>query len=72
MGRTPTPAPTAETITMTRTSHPAAASPACGLSVRRTVHDASGRLLAVTDLAFPGWDRVTFHREPEAIAFRVS
>ncbi|MFJ8209588.1 GntR family transcriptional regulator [Streptomyces sp. NPDC096033] len=63
---------TAETITMTRTSHPAAASPACGLSVRRTVHDASGRLLAVTDLAFPGWDRVTFHREPEAIAFRVS
>ncbi|MFF4366942.1 GntR family transcriptional regulator [Streptomyces sp. NPDC001594] len=63
---------TAETITMTRTSHPAGASPACGLSVRRTVHDASGRLLAVTDLAFPAWDRVTFHREPEAIAFRVS
>ncbi|MFD8148711.1 GntR family transcriptional regulator [Streptomyces sp. NPDC059708] len=63
---------TAETITMTRTTHPAAASPACGLSVRRTVHDAAGRLLAVTDLAFPGWDRVTFHREPEAIAFRVS
>ncbi|RPF43999.1 GntR family transcriptional regulator [Streptomyces sp. Ag109_G2-6] len=63
---------TAETITMTRTSHPAAASPACGLSVRRTVHDASGRLLAVTDLAFPAWDQVTFHREPEAIAFRVS
>ncbi|MFJ8159688.1 GntR family transcriptional regulator [Streptomyces sp. NPDC096136] len=63
---------TAETITMTRTSHPAAVSPACGLSVRRTVHDASGRLVAVTDLAFPAWDRVTFHREPEAIAFRVS
>ncbi|MFH7599649.1 GntR family transcriptional regulator [Streptomyces racemochromogenes] len=63
---------TAETITMTRTSHPVAASPARGLSVRRTVHDASGRLLAVTDLAFPGWDRVTFHREPEALAFRVS
>ncbi|MEW1639723.1 GntR family transcriptional regulator [Streptomyces sp. NPDC093801] len=63
---------TAETITMTRTSHPAAVSPACGLSVRRTVHDASGRLVAVTDLAFPAWDRVTFHREPAAIAFRVS
>ncbi|MET8297705.1 GntR family transcriptional regulator [Streptomyces sp. NPDC005180] len=64
---------TAETITMTRTSHPAGASPACGLSVRRTVRDASGRLVAVTDLAFPGgWDRVTFHREPEATAFRVS
>ncbi|MFF4578673.1 GntR family transcriptional regulator [Streptomyces sp. NPDC001389] len=62
---------TAETITMTRTSHPAGVSSACGLSVRRTVHDASGRLVAVTDLAFPAWDRVTFHREPEAIAFRV-
>ncbi|MFF5705063.1 GntR family transcriptional regulator [Streptomyces sp. NPDC012794] len=62
---------TSETITMTRTSHPAAA-PACGLSVRRTLHDGSGRLLAVTDLAFAGWDRLTFHREPEAIAFRVT
>ncbi|MFJ3876158.1 GntR family transcriptional regulator [Streptomyces sp. NPDC090077] len=63
---------TSETITMTRTSHPAGAAPACGLSVRRTVHDGSGRLLAVTDLAFTDWDRLTFHREPEAIAFRVT
>ncbi len=53
----------AETITMTRTTHPPAASPACGLTVRRTLHDASGRLLAVTDLAFPTWDRLTFHRD---------
>ncbi|MEJ8640476.1 GntR family transcriptional regulator [Streptomyces sp. MS1.HAVA.3] len=53
----------AETITMTRTTHPPAASPACGLTVRRTLHDASGRLLAVTDLAFPSWDRLTFHRD---------
>lgn len=63
---------TSETITMTRTSHPAVAVPACGLSVRRTVHDGSGRLLAVTDLAFTDWDRLTFHRDPEAIAFRVT
>ncbi|MEU8777872.1 GntR family transcriptional regulator [Streptomyces sp. NPDC048606] len=63
---------TAETITMTRTSHPAAPAPACGLSVRRTLHDVSGRLLAVTDLAFPTWDRLTFHREPATIGFRVT
>ncbi|MCX5380664.1 GntR family transcriptional regulator [Streptomyces sp. NBC_00091] len=63
---------TSETITMTRTSDPAGAAPVCGLSVRRTVHDGSGRLLAVTDLAFTGWDRLTFHREPEAIGFRVT
>ncbi|MFE9629871.1 GntR family transcriptional regulator [Streptomyces sp. NPDC006463] len=56
----------AETLTMTRTTHPpAAASQAGGLTVRRTLHDASGRLLAVTDLAFPTWDRLTFHRDPE-------
>ncbi|MFD9519911.1 GntR family transcriptional regulator [Streptomyces sp. NPDC059979] len=53
----------AETITMTRTTHPPAASQACGLTVRRTLHDACGRLLAVTDLAFPSWDRLTFHRD---------
>ncbi|MEV7725146.1 GntR family transcriptional regulator [Streptomyces sp. NPDC087917] len=62
---------TAETITMTRTNHPAAG-PAGGLSVRRTLHDASGGLLAVTDLTFTAWDRLTFHREPAAIGFRVS
>ncbi|MFD9406331.1 GntR family transcriptional regulator [Streptomyces sp. NPDC059989] len=55
-----------ETLTMTRTTHPPAAAPqACGLTVRRTLHDGSGRLLAVTDLAFPTWDRLTFHRDPE-------
>jgi hypothetical protein len=53
----------AETITMTRSTHPPAAAPACGLTVRRTLHDASGRLLAVTDLSFPTWDRLTFHRD---------
>ncbi|MFE3762911.1 GntR family transcriptional regulator [Streptomyces sp. NPDC059104] len=63
---------TAETITMTRTSRPEAPAAACGLSVRRLLHDASGRLIAVTDLAFPTWDRLTFHRRPEAIGFRVS
>ncbi|MFK0196768.1 GntR family transcriptional regulator [Streptomyces lavendulae] len=63
---------TAETITMTRTSRPEAPAAACGLSVRRLLHDASGRLVAVTDLAFPTWDRLTFHRRPEAIGFRVS
>ncbi|MBT2458725.1 winged helix-turn-helix domain-containing protein [Streptomyces sp. ISL-86] len=62
------------TMTMTRTSPPAAAaaSPACGLSVRRTVHDRSGRLLAVTDLAFPTWDRLTIHRDRESAGFRVT
>ncbi|MER6449271.1 GntR family transcriptional regulator [Streptomyces venezuelae] len=53
----------AETLTMTRVTHPQAAAPACGLTVRRTLHDSSGRLLAVTDLAFPTWDRLTFHRD---------
>ncbi|WP_371675186.1 GntR family transcriptional regulator [Streptomyces sp. NBC_01276] len=63
---------TAETITMTRTIRPEAPDAAGGLSVRRLLHDASGRLIAVTDLAFPTWDRLTFHRRPEAIGFRVS
>ncbi|MCX4782217.1 GntR family transcriptional regulator [Streptomyces sp. NBC_01264] len=62
----------AETITMTRTNSPQAATPPGGLSVRRTLHDASGRLLAVTDLAFPTWDRLTFDRSPAAIGFRVT
>ncbi|MCX4808207.1 GntR family transcriptional regulator [Streptomyces sp. NBC_01214] len=57
----------AETLTMTRVTHPQAVAPAsapvCGLTVRRTLHDSSGRLLAVTDLAFPTWDRLTFHRD---------
>ncbi|MFF8268666.1 GntR family transcriptional regulator [Streptomyces sp. NPDC016562] len=54
----------AETLTMTRTLHPPASSPAGGPTVRRTLHDASGLLLSVTDLAFPTWDRLTFHRDP--------
>ncbi|MFF3209253.1 GntR family transcriptional regulator [Streptomyces sp. NPDC002886] len=62
----------AETITMTRTNSPQAASQPGGLTVRRTLHDASGRLLAVTDLAFPTWDRLTFDRSPAAIGFRVT
>ncbi|MEU7730166.1 GntR family transcriptional regulator [Streptomyces sp. NPDC040724] len=65
----------AETLTMTRTTHPPAAPTSCGLTVRRTLHDASGRLLAVTDLAFPTWDRLTFHRDrrdPAATGFRVT
>lgn len=62
----------AETITMTRTTSPHTAAPAGGLSVRRTLHDASGRLLAVTDLDFPSWDRLTFDRSPAAIGFRVT
>ncbi|MGR4878457.1 GntR family transcriptional regulator [Streptomyces sp. LARHCF249] len=53
----------AETLTMTRTIHPPDAARTCGLTVRRTLHDTSGRLLAVTDLAFPTWDRLTFHRD---------
>ncbi|MFE0581908.1 GntR family transcriptional regulator [Streptomyces sp. NPDC058874] len=64
----------AETITMTRTVHPPAPGPACGLTVRRTVQDPSGRLLAVTDLAFPTWDHLTFHRDrrhPAVAGFRV-
>ncbi|MFD0265156.1 GntR family transcriptional regulator [Streptomyces sp. NPDC127106] len=62
----------ADTITLTRSSHPRAAAPACGLTVRRTLHDDSGRLLAVTDLAFPTWDRLTFHRDRATGGFRVS
>lgn len=65
----------AETITMTRTTHPPSASPVCGLSVRRTLHDTDGRLLAVTDLSFPTWDRLTFHRDRSdhvATGFRVT
>ncbi|MFD9358742.1 GntR family transcriptional regulator [Streptomyces sp. NPDC060031] len=62
----------AETITMTRTSHPRAATPAAGLSVRRTLHDTTGRLVAVTDLAFPTWDRLTFHRDRPAPGFLVT
>ncbi|MFE7095526.1 GntR family transcriptional regulator [Streptomyces erythrochromogenes] len=64
----------AETITMTRTIHPPASAAACGLSVRRTVHAPSGLLVAVTDLAFPTWDHLTFHRDrrhPAVAGFRV-
>ncbi|MFB8394114.1 GntR family transcriptional regulator [Streptomyces yangpuensis] len=64
----------AETITMTRTTHPPASAPACGLTVRRTVHAPSGVLLAVTDLAFPTWDHLTFHRDrrhPATAAFHI-
>ncbi|MER6256998.1 GntR family transcriptional regulator [Streptomyces sp. NPDC001584] len=53
----------AETLTMTRVTHPRSTAQACGLTARRTLHDSSGRLLAVTDLAFPTWDRLTFHRD---------
>lgn len=53
----------AETLTMTRTIQPPDAARTCGLTVRRTLHAPSGRLLAVTDLAFPTWDRLTFHRD---------
>ncbi|MER5732060.1 GntR family transcriptional regulator [Streptomyces sp. NPDC002138] len=73
---------TAETITMTRTTHPSArtgpsagapaAHPACGLTVRRTLHDTTGRLLAVTDLAYPTWDRLTFHRDLPAPGFVIT
>ncbi|MFJ6793393.1 GntR family transcriptional regulator [Streptomyces sp. NPDC091268] len=62
----------AETITMTRTSHPRTATSVAGLSVRRTLHDTAGRLLAVTDLAFPTWDRLTFHRDRSAPGFLVT
>ncbi|MFD3696171.1 GntR family transcriptional regulator [Streptomyces sp. NPDC058646] len=62
----------AETITMTRATQPQGPSPTCGLSVRRTLHDSSGRLLAVTDLSFPTWDRLTFHRDPAESGFRVT
>lgn len=64
---------TVETLTMTRTTHPPVptASAACGLTVRRALYDPSGRLLALTDLAFPAWDRLTFHRDRAAEAFRV-
>ncbi|MCX4529783.1 MULTISPECIES: GntR family transcriptional regulator [unclassified Streptomyces] len=62
----------AETVTMTRTSDPYAAAPTCGLTVRRTLHDGAGRLIAVTDLAFPTWDRLTIHRDRAATGFRVT
>ncbi|MGW5850260.1 GntR family transcriptional regulator [Streptomyces sp. NPDC055254] len=65
----------AETITMTRATRSPTASPVCGLTVRRTLHDCAGRLLAVTDLAFPTWDRLTFHRDfrdPVTGGFRVT
>ncbi|OKK22158.1 hypothetical protein AMK16_02895 [Streptomyces sp. CB00455] len=64
----------AETLTMTRTTHPRAASRAGGLTVRRTLHDSRGRLLAVTDLAYPARDSLTFHRDrgdQAATGFRV-
>ncbi|MFD7258676.1 GntR family transcriptional regulator [Streptomyces sp. NPDC059874] len=53
----------AETLTMTRTTHPPVGGATCGLTARRTLHDGSGRLLAVTDLAFPTWDRLILHRD---------
>ncbi|MFI5617029.1 GntR family transcriptional regulator [Streptomyces sp. NPDC051567] len=62
----------AETVTMTRSTHPPAARSAPGLTVRRTLHDASGQLLAVTDLAYPTWDRLTLHRDHAAGGFRVT
>ncbi|MFJ3173984.1 GntR family transcriptional regulator [Streptomyces roseus] len=62
----------AETLTMTRSSGAPAALPACGLTVRRTLYDGSGRLLAVTDLAFPTWNRLTFHRDHDVAGFRVT
>ncbi|MGW8781700.1 GntR family transcriptional regulator [Streptomyces sp. NPDC055796] len=62
----------AETLTMTRSSRPAAAVPGCGLTVRRTLYDDRGRLLAVTDLAFPTWNRLTFHRDHAVAGFRVT
>ncbi|MFE5766703.1 GntR family transcriptional regulator [Streptomyces sp. NPDC056492] len=62
----------AETLTMTRSSGAPAASPACGLTVRRTLYDGSGRLLAVTDLAFPTWNRLTLHRDHDVAGFRVT
>ncbi|WP_371619272.1 GntR family transcriptional regulator [Streptomyces sp. NBC_00454] len=62
----------AETITMTRTTFPHPTTPAGGLSVRRTLYEASGRLLAVTDLSFPTWDRLTFDRNHPASGLRVT
>ncbi|MYT26767.1 hypothetical protein GTW69_41990, partial [Streptomyces sp. SID7760] len=62
----------AETLTMTRSSGAPAALPACGLTVRRILYDGSGRLLAVTDLAFPTWNRLTFHRDHDVAGFRVT
>ncbi|MET9885442.1 GntR family transcriptional regulator [Streptomyces sp. NPDC006430] len=63
-----------ETLTMTRSTPApaAAAAAACGLTVRRTLRDDTGRLLAVTDLSFPTWDRLTFHRDRAVGEFRVS
>ncbi|MFE2924302.1 GntR family transcriptional regulator [Streptomyces goshikiensis] len=63
----------AETLTMTRTRHPHTTAPAaCGLTVRRTLHDGAGRLIALTDLVFPSWDRLTIHRDRAATGFRVT
>ncbi|MEU9143840.1 GntR family transcriptional regulator [Streptomyces sp. NPDC048349] len=63
----------AETLTLTRTVRPPDAAQSCGLTVRRTLHDTSGRLLTITDLAFPTWDRLTFHRDHRPVAgFRVT
>ncbi|MBT2468268.1 winged helix-turn-helix transcriptional regulator [Streptomyces sp. ISL-66] len=63
----------AETVTMTRTTFPRATAPSGGgLSVRRTLYDTSGRLLAVTDLAFPSWDRLTLDRTHPVTGFRVT
>ncbi|THA40116.1 GntR family transcriptional regulator [Streptomyces sp. A1547] len=62
----------AETLTMTRSSHPPAAAAVCGLTVRRTLHDGAGRLLAMTDLTFPTWDRLTFHRDRAVTGFRIT
>lgn len=62
----------AETITMTRTTFPHPATPAGGLSVRRTLYEASGRLLAVTDFSFPTWDRLTFDRSHPVAGLRVT
>ncbi|MFD0718151.1 GntR family transcriptional regulator [Streptomyces globosus] len=62
----------AETITMTLSHRQASAAAAGGLSVRRTLHDDAGRLLAVTDLSFPTWDRLTFHRDRAVSGFQVS
>ncbi|MDJ0385152.1 GntR family transcriptional regulator [Streptomyces sp. G-G2] len=63
---------TAETITMTRTTQPSAPALACGLSVRRTLHDPAGRLLTVTDLAYPTWDRLIFHRDRPSPGFFIN
>ncbi|WP_424210752.1 GntR family transcriptional regulator [Streptomyces sp. BI20] len=58
--------PVAETLTLTRGER---ISPdAARLTVRRTLRDPAGRLLAVTDLDFPGWEQITLRRAPSALA----